>query len=87
MNQARIHTNTKKTRTKNFIHKNKSSTNKHLDLYPMNIPQHTTKRWSTKNNLDIQNHAKTNQQISRRKTRIQQQNNNLKKTTTPAKNS
>jgi len=44
----------------------------------MDISQHTTTRRSKKNNLDIQNNAKTNQQSNRRKTRIQQQNNSLK---------
>jgi len=44
----------------------------------MDKTQHTTTRRSKKNNLDIQKHAKTNQQSNRRKTRIQQQNNSLK---------
>ena len=44
----------------------------------MKISQHTATRWTTKNNLDIQNHAKTNQPSHGRKTRIHQQNNTLK---------
>ena len=53
----------------------------------MDIPQHATTRRSVKSNLDIQNHAKTNQPNNRRKTRIPQQNNNPKKLTNPWKNS
>ncbi|WP_067089206.1 hypothetical protein [Methanobrevibacter curvatus] len=44
----------------------------------MDTTQHTTTRRMPKSNLDIQKHAKTNQPNNQRKTRIQQQNNNLK---------